>query len=64
MLFRSFYFSVNDYKYQVKLGNLNNYENKLKKYKGFYAAKVNTDLLKNFNKLDLNFNNQVIAQKK
>ena len=60
----SFYFSVNDYKYQVKLGNLNNYENKLKKYKGFYAAKVNTDLLKNFNKLDLNFNNQVIAQKK
>ena len=60
----SFYFSVNDYKYQVKLGNLNQFENKLKKYKGFYAAKVNTDLLKNFNKLDLNFNNQVIAQKK
>tara|TARA_B100000282_G_C31719641_1_gene485302 strand:- start:7 stop:720 length:714 start_codon:yes stop_codon:yes gene_type:complete len=60
----SFYFSVNDYKYQVKLGNLNHFENKLKKYKGFYATKVNTDLLKNFNKLDLNFNNQVIAQKK
>lgn len=60
----SFYFSVNDYKYQVKLGDLNYFENKLKKYKGFYAAKVNTDLLKNFNKLDLNFNNQVIAQKK
>ena len=41
-----------------------NFEFNGKKYKGFYAAKVNTDLLKNFNKLDLNFNNQVIAQKK
>lgn len=60
----SFYFSVNDFDYNVKLGDLNRFENKLKKYKGFYAAKVNTDFLQNYNKLNLNFNNQVIAQKK
>ena len=60
----SFYFSVNDLDYNVKLGDLNRFENKLKKYKGFYAAKVNTDFLQKYNKLNLNFNNQVIAQKK
>ena len=60
----SFYFSVNDFDYYVKLGDLNQFENKLKKYKGFYAAKVNADFLQNFNNLNLNFNNQVIAQKK
>ena len=60
----SFYFSLNDFDYNVKLGDLNRFENKLKKYKGFYAAKVNTDFLQKYNKLNLNFNNQVIAQKK
>ncbi len=60
----SFYFSVNDFSYKVELGNLSQYQTKLKKYKGFYGVKVNTESLKNFNNLNLNFNKQIVAQKK
>tara|TARA_B100001063_G_scaffold122159_1_gene114096 strand:+ start:9096 stop:9809 length:714 start_codon:yes stop_codon:yes gene_type:complete len=60
----SYYFKVNEFDYEVKFGDLKKLKNKLKKYKGFYASRINKDVLKNFSKLDLNFNNQVIATKK
>ena len=60
----SYYFKVNEFDYEVKFGDLKKLKNKLKKYKGFYASRIKKDVLKNFSKLDLNFNNQVIATKK
>jgi len=60
----SFYLSVNRFNYNVELGSLENIPEKLNNYKAFIASKIDDEILNKYSHLNLNFNKQVIAQKK
>lgn len=60
----SFYLSVNMFDYNIQLGSLENISEKLNNYKAFIAAKIDDEILTKYSHLNLNFNKQVIAQKK
>ena len=60
----SFYLSVNRFDYNVELGSLENIPEKLNNYKAFIASKIDDEILNKYSHLNLNFNKQVIAQKK
>ena len=48
--------------YLIKFGSLNNIQEKLKKYKIFYGAKVKSDLFSEIEKINLSFKNQVVIE--
>ncbi len=60
----NFYLSVNMFDYNIKLGSLENISEKLNNYKAFIASKIDDEILNKYSQLNLNFNKQVIAQKK
>ena len=60
----NFYLSVNTFDYNIKLGSLENISEKLNNYKAFIASKIDDEILNKYSHLNLNFNKQVIAQKK
>ena len=60
----SFYLSVNRFNYNIELGSLENIPEKLNNYKAFIASKIDDEILNKYSHLNLNFNKQVIAQKK
>ncbi len=60
----SFYLAVNIYDYRIELGQLNNISEKLNNYKAFFASKIGDESINEYSNLNLNFNKQVIAQKK
>ena len=50
--------------YVIEFGLLDNIESKLTNYKLFYAAKSESNSIKEAEKINLKFTNQVIVQKK
>lgn len=48
--------------YLIKFGSLNSIQEKLKKYKIFYGAKVKSDLFSEIEKINLSFKNQVVIE--
>ena len=60
----SYYLSVNSFNYNIELGGLENISEKLNNYKAFLASKIDDEILNKYSHLNLNFNKQVIAQKK
>ena len=48
--------------YLIKFGSLNNIQEKLKKYKIFYGAKVKSDIFSEIEKINLSFKNQVVIE--
>jgi len=60
----SFYLSVNSYNYNIELGSLENISEKLNNHKVFIASIMDDEILNKYSHLNLEFNKQVIAQKK
>ncbi|MFL2592642.1 MAG: hypothetical protein DBW74_00770 [Cryomorphaceae bacterium] len=48
--------------YLIKFGDLNSIQEKLKKYKIFYGAKAQLDLLSEIDNINLSFKNQVVIE--
>ena len=50
--------------YLIKFGDLTSIQEKLKKYKIFYGAKSQLDLLSEIDNINLSFKNQVVIENK
>ena len=55
---------VNNYSYLIKMNDLNDFESCFMNYKVFYKSVENDSILARLSSINLNFKNQVIAQKK
>jgi cell division protein FtsQ len=57
-------FHVRNFSYVIKMKGFNQYKIRLKNYKVFYKSVLNDSILKDISSINLNFNSQVIVEKK
>ena len=57
-------FHVRNFSYVIKIKGFNQYKIRLTNYKVFYRAVINDSVLRDISSINLNYNNQVIVEKK
>ncbi len=58
------FFHVRNFSYVIKMKGFNQYKIRLNNYKVFYRSVINDSVLRDLSSINLNFNSQVIVEKK
>ena len=57
------YLQIRDSDFEILVGDLNNLDQKMKNFKAFYQKAYKDGILKNYKKVNLQYNNQVVCTK-